>query len=90
MAMDILKRIPLRIQVKKPVRLGGRTYQSGGQVRWRDLGLSQRKVMQLIRLGYFEDFRQKPKRRRRKQRKPKEDVPEMESPKEEESLLEDN
>lgn len=43
------------LTVRKPVRLGARTYLSGSEVRWRDLGLQERKADQLVRLGYFVD-----------------------------------
>lgn len=53
--MRVAKRLPALLTVRKPVRLGARTYLSGSEVRWRNLGLQERKADQLVRLGYFED-----------------------------------
>lgn len=49
------RKLPLRLLVRKPVRVGGRSLGTGSTVSWRTLGMSDRKANQLVRQGFFAD-----------------------------------
>ena len=49
------RKLPLRLRVRKPVRVGGRSLGTGSTVSWRTLGMSDRKANQLVRQGFFAD-----------------------------------